>query len=73
MIFLLYRVPSLYTQAQQTSRNIAVAQTYTPPKLEGIIQPTGYSLPTTPGGTQQSEAGPIRHRQSRPVSERPSQ
>lgn len=69
-------VPSVYTPTytptNQTARNIAVAQTFNPPKFEGLIQPHGLKLPQMNGGTHPSEAGPIRHRQSRPASERPS-
>lgn len=64
---------SLYTPTNQGSRSIAVAQTYNPPKLDGLLQPaTNMKLPLGNGGTQPSEVGPIRHRQSRPASERPS-
>ena len=61
--------------ANQPHRNITVAQTYTPPKLDGgILQPAaGFSMATaTGGGVLQNEVGPVRHRQSRPASERPS-
>ena len=61
-------VPSIYAPAQVPTRSIAVAQTYQPPKFEGLIQP---KLPLTLSGTLPSEAGPIR-RQSRPACERPS-
>ncbi len=58
---------------QQTHRNIAVAQTYTPPKLDGILQSSGYSIPSaSTGGVATNDMGGVRARQSRPAHERPS-
>ena len=65
-------VPSVYTPTNHSGRNITVAQTFNPPKLDGLLQPLGLKLPQMNGGTLPSEAGPIRHRQSRPANERPS-
>ena len=53
-------------------KNISVANTYTPPKLDGLIQPRGMMGVVGGGGgggggggqlsgTQMSEAGPIRN------------
>jgi hypothetical protein len=66
-------VSSLYTPTNQAPpRAIAIAQqTYNPPKLDTLLQPaSNLKLPLGNGGT--SEPGPIRHRQSRPATERPS-
>ena len=79
---------SLYTPAvaaAQSSRNIQTGGGFnglaTQSKIDGnLLQPlmgTGVSasslkLPLGNGGMQLSEVGPIRHRQSRPASERPS-
>lgn len=63
----------LYTSTNQVPRSIAVAQTYNPPKLDGILQPAAtMKLPLGNGSAQLGEGGPIRHRQSRPANERPS-
>lgn len=56
--------------ANAPHRNITVAQTYTPPKLDGVLQQSsgGYSLSSAPS----NDVNQVRHRQSRPANERPS-
>ena len=50
-----------------------MAQTYNPPKLDGLLQPSTIKLPLTNGGMHPSEAGPIKgKRMSRSTHERPS-
>ncbi len=53
-------------------KSITVAQTFTPPTLENLIQPRLCALPHTNGGMLPSEAGPIRSHTRQAAKERPS-
>ena len=67
-------LPTMATPPPGTPKSITVTQTFTPPSLEGLIQPKLplIQLPHTNGGQQMSEVGPIRSHSRQAARERPS-